>query len=872
MQTVTVGFASNFVAADYGADGPGTTAYALVLEAEGSASGMYALDNSDTETVNDGYGQGAEILLFSEPDGSVTGRTVDGGAVYFTISVNGSGQVTFTQSQNVWHSDTDTDDNSSGLSAAAETLQLQQTVTDGDGDSDTALIDLSDGVFFIEDDGPEIHEFTDAVGDNVGPNPSAEGIFDFDIGTDAPNGGHDDIFIDPDSVVISINGVALDPTDVTFGEAPSGEDEHTAEYEFSFEYATGAGTTDTINGTLIFYKDASVVGHDAGTYEVVLDDTVQGFSILQTATGTDFTGYDLNTANETGSQPDVAVTQLRGDPDNPDPTDLFIQFTSIAEPSSGTGANNLFTTGYALTGDPDGNGVANTFANGELFTQEAGWVSASGSENGVNGDTVGGGEVLDFNLYMGDNPEGFVGGEPTASATTMFLKFDGITDDADNSGNGEDLIVILKLYDPITDTYTTKALMVQNTDIQKGPGTGPGQFSGITLDNNDGLIVIEPNDYQEGNTNLVIVGAQIADGDEGIVGTGINFNNATGAGGASSGTEAFSTDNNDGPLKITSIGFVTQDTSDQSVTIDFDVTVTDADGDSETTALNVQIGDPPAFALSAATSFLSNSQEEQLQKTAANSNTLTLATAVAAAGLVEPVAAHDNGNHNGHGQNSDQASFAAPEVVERYSASDDGGDAAVSMLAPEASTEASAPADTFEQQLVGQCECQQQPRRQCGPGRAGIERRSGGRRWWCEQLRRCGWSGCADGCDGFGRSARGSCQRQWQCPAGRLGRADRRRCLASRRCFGPRRGARQPTWRKRRTSGDCPSGKPGRRGRVGMAHGRPWGYRRRVRHDVQDGCFHAPSGRSSAGRKRLTGAGPSLWTGRAYPMTRRGKT
>ena len=87
------------------------------------------------------------------------------------------------------------------------------------------------------------------------------------------------------------------------------------------------------------------------------------------------------------------------------------------------------------------------------------------------------------------------------------------------------------------------------------------------------------------------------------------------------------------------------------------------------------------------------SQEEQVQKAAANSNTLTLATAVAAAGLVEPVAAHDNGNHNGRSHESEAASFAAPETVERSSA-DDGGEAAVSMLAPEASTEASAKADT----------------------------------------------------------------------------------------------------------------------------------------------------------------------------------
>src|SRR4030095_13640983 len=106
----------------------------------------------------------------------------------------------------------------------------------------------------------------------------------------------------------------------------------------------------------------------------------------------------------------------------------------------------------------------------------------SNDSNGVAGDTIQGGEVLDFNLYN-TNPTGFLGQEATASAGTMFLKFDGI-------GSSEDLIVILKLYNTATDTYTTQALVVQNTDIQKGPGTGPGIFSGITLDQNDGLIVI----------------------------------------------------------------------------------------------------------------------------------------------------------------------------------------------------------------------------------------------------------------------------------------------------------------------------------------------------------------------------------------------
>ena len=38
----------------------------------------------------------------------------------------------------------------------------------------------------------------------------------------------------------------------------------------------------------------------------------------------------------------------------------------------------------------------------------------------------------------------------------------------------------------------------------------------------------------------------------------------------------------DAPFKITSIGFLTTSTEDQNATIDFDVTITDADGDSET--------------------------------------------------------------------------------------------------------------------------------------------------------------------------------------------------------------------------------------------------------------------------------------------------
>jgi hypothetical protein len=151
------------------------------------------------------------------------------------------------------------------------------------------------------------------------------------------------------------------------------------------------------------------------------------------------------------------------------------------------------------------------------------------------------------------------------------------------------MIVVLTLYDTVAHTYTTVALMVQNSDIQKGPGTGPGIYSGITLDQNDGLIVIEPNDYQQGNTNLVIVGAQIAGSDEGVSGTAIDFTYGGVLGVASTGTQAFSTDVNDGPFKISSIGFTTVSTTPQNAQLDFNVTVTDGDGDSITQAISATV-------------------------------------------------------------------------------------------------------------------------------------------------------------------------------------------------------------------------------------------------------------------------------------------
>ena len=156
LASVTANFAGNFGATvDYGSDGAGSVSYALVL-GTATGSGLFALG------VNGA--QGAEVDLVQTNATTITGSA--GGTDYFTIAVNPTtGEVTFTQINNIWHGDTASDDEVATLTmASASELTLTQTVTDADGDSDSAAINLGVGVFKIEDDGPDA-VVTNAVAD-----------------------------------------------------------------------------------------------------------------------------------------------------------------------------------------------------------------------------------------------------------------------------------------------------------------------------------------------------------------------------------------------------------------------------------------------------------------------------------------------------------------------------------------------------------------------------------------------------------------------------------------------------------------------------------------------------------------------------------
>ncbi len=195
---------------DLSNDQPNTIAYSMFLAGglAGVASGVYAI-------ADDG-GQGAEITLYyfdhdndaDTPDIIVGSTAADADSInglnsYFQIEVDGDGQVIFTQFENVWHGDDSDNDDAVSLDLADNTLGVTATITDGDDDSASATLDLSGGVFVIEDDGPVVTDATidrtvdeDGVTDGI---PGGEGDVDgeitevtgsvaslFDLGSDTP--------------------------------------------------------------------------------------------------------------------------------------------------------------------------------------------------------------------------------------------------------------------------------------------------------------------------------------------------------------------------------------------------------------------------------------------------------------------------------------------------------------------------------------------------------------------------------------------------------------------------------------------------------------------------------------------------------------
>lgn len=130
--TVSRNFSSAFNA-EYGADGPGSLVYELVIKSPNSG----LVDTESDEAVK---------LVFN---GSVLeGRTETGNELVFTLSVDAAGLVTLTQLRAVVHPTAQPDELHL---LGSDKIGLQATITDADDDQDSASIDLGKVLGFRDD-------------------------------------------------------------------------------------------------------------------------------------------------------------------------------------------------------------------------------------------------------------------------------------------------------------------------------------------------------------------------------------------------------------------------------------------------------------------------------------------------------------------------------------------------------------------------------------------------------------------------------------------------------------------------------------------------------------------------------------------------
>ncbi|MCP1445192.1 hypothetical protein J3D54_004324 [Pseudomonas sp. GGS8] len=134
----TQNFAANFSSA-FGADGAGTLTYALGVVAGGSGL-------TDTAT--------GEAVNLSLNGTVVEGRTATSNLLVFTVSVAANGDVTLDQLRAVVHSDPINPDDSKSLTSD-NLVTLTATKTDKDGDSAQATLNIGQNLVF-KDDGPSI--------------------------------------------------------------------------------------------------------------------------------------------------------------------------------------------------------------------------------------------------------------------------------------------------------------------------------------------------------------------------------------------------------------------------------------------------------------------------------------------------------------------------------------------------------------------------------------------------------------------------------------------------------------------------------------------------------------------------------------------
>ncbi|WP_438971918.1 DUF5801 repeats-in-toxin domain-containing protein, partial [Methylophaga sp.] len=356
---------SGFFTGAFGADGPAgddSESYSLNLNGSDVASGLFTVDNTDTDAGDgDGYGQGIEIVL-NEVGGEIVGSA--GGVDYFTISVNDDGEVTLTQLENVWHADTTNPDDSQGMVLDSELLTLVKTITDADEDSAEATLDLGGVNFNFEDDAPTIaaeqptQPYLLTV-TNEGGDAGYNNTYGFYIkGEDGEPVSGEIIWSNvKDNASGEITVEVTDPSDIGFFIIPDGADLNTLNNGDAVTFEQdGDGNWQVVldgepltgQGTNVLFDNADLNPGDA---DAMQDNGAAGNQNWEDIIGgdNDFNDVNINVSiNQLGAIT-VAETDIgNGDPSNATATlDLSGSFTTDF------GADGPGAVGYNLTVDTD---------------------------------------------------------------------------------------------------------------------------------------------------------------------------------------------------------------------------------------------------------------------------------------------------------------------------------------------------------------------------------------------------------------------------------------------------------------------------------------------------------------------------------------
>ena len=357
---------SGFFTGAFGADGPAdadSESYSLNLSGEDIASGLYAVDNSDTDAGDgDGFGQGAEILLNQVGD-DIVGSV--GGVDYFTISVNAeTGEVTLTQHENIWHADTTNPDDSQGMVLDSELLTLVKTITDADEDSAEATLDLGGVSFNFEDDAPTIEAQQPAQpylltvtneGGDAGYNNTygfyikgedGEPVSGEIIWANVKNNSSEEITVevtDPSDIGFFIIPDGADLNDLNNGDAITFEQDGEGNWQVLLD-----GEPLTGQGTNVLFDNADL---NPGNAEAVEDNAATGNQNWEDIIGgdNDFNDVNINVSiNQLG-----AITVDETDIGNGDPSNATATLDLSGSFTADFGADGEGDVDYDLSVDTD---------------------------------------------------------------------------------------------------------------------------------------------------------------------------------------------------------------------------------------------------------------------------------------------------------------------------------------------------------------------------------------------------------------------------------------------------------------------------------------------------------------------------------------